>query len=79
MRFKSHYSQSSRENVTPSSVHPHKPLYKEVPPPPPHRDAPKLLSLLDFLSILSVKCLRIQFWFVIRNALSRHERQCGIF
>ena len=66
-----HYSQSSRENATPSSGTSPLASYTEVPPP---RTVPKLLSLLNrsacckvasrrlsaerkyFLSILSVKC-----------------------
>ena len=46
------YSQSSRENTTPSSAHPHKPLIRKCPPPPPPvEDLAQMIYISQFVSL----------------------------
>ena len=52
LKMQSRYSQSSRENATPSSGTSHLASYKEVLPPPPV--APTLLSVLNSSSCCKV-------------------------
>ena len=89
LKMQRHYSQSSRENETPSSGTSPLASYKEVPPPP----APYYLFWIDHLVVkssfkrravkLSVKCsgqtsfcgfvLLLRIYF---SYMIRHERQC---